>query len=266
MSVLFLQVFEGPREVFSGEFHGELEIGRQQIGEPMPFQLTVGGSVPRLIVAPMDARTIARRQLLVRPQDELSVELTNLSTVSKVLLTAGAALEPGATGILRLPVKFGIGRNLDLLIAKPEAAEPLNSLNQITLRPGMSSFELDNFHVQETFDHANVGALGLIRALQLTMDVFQMATSSPDFYSRACKAAIELVGLDSGRVLLRQGTAWQVIEQAAPNDANVAPISRYVLDQVVRHAKTFWKSGGDIQDHSKSLGEVHSVVATPTSA
>ena len=242
MSVLFLQVFEGPREVFSGEFQGELEIGRQQVGEPMPFQMIVDGSVPRLIVAPMDARTIARRQLRVRPHDEVAVELTNLSTVSKVLL-AGGLSSPARREFLRLPVKFGIGRNLDLLIARPESAEPLNSLDKKTFCPGMVSFELGNFQVQDTFDHDNKGDLNLIRALQLTMDVFQMATSSPDFYSRACRAAIELVGLDSGRVLLRQGTAWQVVEQAAPNAANVAPISRYVLDEVVRHAKTFWKSG-----------------------
>jgi|SRR5579872_3439825 len=263
MSVLFLQVFDGPREVFSGEFLGELEIGRQQAGEPMPFQLTGAGAVPRLIVAPMDERTVARRQVRVRPQDDFAVELTNLSTVSRVLLAGGAVLEPGGTGILPLPVKFGIGRNLDLKIARPEAAEPLNSLTQMTLRPGLETFELDNFQVQEIFDHGNVGSLNLIRALQLTMDVFQMATTSPDFYSRACKAAIELVGLDSGRVLLRQGTAWQVVEQAAPDEANVAPISRYVLDQVVRHAKTFWKSGAEVMDHSKSLGAVHSVVAAP---
>jgi adenylate cyclase len=95
------------------------------------------------------------------------------------------------------------------------------------------------------------------------MDVFQMATSSPDFYSRACRAAVELVGLDSGRVLVRQGTAWQVVEQAAPNEDDVAPISRYVLDQVVRHSKTFWKSGSSVQDPSNSLGAVHSVVAAP---
>jgi adenylate cyclase len=263
MSVLFLQVFEGPREVFSGEFQGDLEIGRQQAGEPVPIQLVANGSVPRLIVAPMDARTIARRQLRIRPHDEVSVELTNLSTVSKVFLADGESLAPGAAGIVLLPAKFGMGRDLNLVIARPESAEPLNSLDQKTLCPGMVSFELDNFQVQETFDHQHAGALDLVRALQLTMDVFQMATSSPDFYSRACRAAVELVGLDSGRVLVRQGTAWQVVEQAAPNEDDVAPISRYVLDQVVRHSKTFWKSGSSVQDPSNSLGAVHSVVAAP---
>ena len=264
MSVLFLQVFEGPREVFSGEFQGELEIGRQQIGEPVPFQLIVTGDVPRLIVAPMDARTIARRQLRIRPHDEMQLELTNLSAVSTVLLVGGGSLEPGATGIVRLPAKFGIGRDLDLLISRPVAEEPLNSLASMTMRPGMVNFELDNLQVQETFDHENAEARDLVRALQLTMDVFQMATSSPDFYSRACRASIELVGLDSGRVLLRQGTAWQVVEQAAPDEADVAPISRYVLDQVVRHAKTFWKSGGSGPfDPSQSLTAVQSVVAAP---
>ena len=263
MAVLFLQVFDGPREVFSGEFEGELEIGRQQVGEPVPFQMVSGGPVPRLIVAPMDERTIGRRQVLIKPQDERRVELTNLSSVSSVLLTGGASLEPGAKGTLNLPVKFAVGYNLELRIEKPLPPEPLNSLTQVTLRPGVSLFDLDNFQVQETFNHESSSDLNLIRAIQLTMDVFQMATNSPDFYARACRAAIELVGLDSGRVLLRHGSAWQVIEQAAPDKSNVAPISRYVLDQVVQHAKTFWKSGGSIQDPSQSLGAVHSVVAAP---
>ncbi|HEY2252045.1 MAG TPA: adenylate/guanylate cyclase domain-containing protein, partial [Planctomycetaceae bacterium] len=264
MSVLFLQVFEGPREVFSGEFEGKLEIGRQQIGEPVPFELINGGPVPRLIVAPMDERTIARRQLLVTPNADNCVELTNLSTVSTVLLTGGGSLAPSAKGVLKLPLKVGIGHNLDLRIERPEAPEPLNSLTQVTVRPGMMSlFDADHTPLQETFDHGNSSDLNLIRSLQLTMDVFQMATSSTDFYARACRAAIELVGLDSGRVLLRHGTAWQVVENAAPDESKIAPVSRYVLDQVVRHAKTFWKSGNSALDPSKSLGEVHSVVAAP---
>ncbi len=263
MSVLFLQVFEGSHEVFSGEFAGELEIGRQQAGEPMPFELVNGGPVPRLIVAHMDERTIARRQLLVTPATGNDVTLTNLSTVSTVLLTGGGSLAPGAKGVLQLPLKVGIGHNLDLRIERPESPEPLNSLTQVTARPGMAMFDSDHGPFQETFDHTSSSDLSLVRALQLTMDVFQMATSSSDFYARACRAAIELVGLDSGRVLLRQGTAWQVVEFAAPDESKVAPVSRYVLDQVVRHSKTFWKSGNSLQDPSKSLGEVHSVVAAP---
>jgi len=263
MNVLFLQVFEGPREVFSGEFQGELEIGRQQIDEPVPFQMVNGGTVPRLIVAPMDERTIARRQLRVTPYDENTVELMNLSTVATVLLTGGESLAPGGKGVLSLPLKVGIGHNLDLRIERPQAPEQLNSLAQVTVRPGLSMFDSDHAPFAETFDGVDAKELNLIRSLQLTMDVFQMATSSPDFYERACRAAIELVGLDSGRVLMRQGTAWQVVEHFAPDESKMSPVSRYVLNQVSRHTKTFWKSGDSLQDPSKSLGEVHSVVAAP---
>ncbi|MBI3860759.1 MAG: adenylate/guanylate cyclase domain-containing protein [Planctomycetia bacterium] len=264
MSVYSLQVFDGKREVYSGELEGVLEIGRQQPNEPNPFELLETGSTRRLIIAPVEERTIARRQLLVRLRDDDQFELTNLSSVSKVALKGSEPLVPGATTIVDLPVRLGLGLNLELLFEIPASSEGLNSLAQVTLRPGCSIADFDSIHVKESFEQRpDEGSEELIRALEMMMDVFQMARTSTDFYTRACKAAIDLVGLDSGRVLLRDGDAWNTVEQYAPGGITIRPVSRYVVDQVLRHQKTFWNAGTHVSRSTESLRAVQSIVAAP---
>jgi adenylate cyclase len=263
MSVFSLRVLVGTREVYSGELDGDLEIGRQQPDEPAPFELLETGATRRLIVAPLEERKIARRQLLVRMLDDNRIELTNLSSVSSVSLKDGEPLVPGATAVARLPANLGLGPNLQLLFDDPASSTELNSLPMATLRPGSSMTDFENLHVEESFRESDQRSDELIRALELMMDVFQMASSSSDFYVRACKAVIDLVGLDSGRVLVRQGDRWQTVEQRSPAGTEIGPVSRFVVDQVLRHQKTFWHSGVNANRPSESLGDVQSVVAAP---
>ncbi|HEY3963584.1 MAG TPA: adenylate/guanylate cyclase domain-containing protein [Planctomycetaceae bacterium] len=263
MSVFFLQVFEGTRNVYGDELEGALEIGRQQPNEPAPFELLENGTIRKLIIAPLEERTVARRQLLARMRDDDRLELTNLSNVSSVALVGGESIVPGATAVVMLPARVKLGANLELLFEDPGESAGLNSLAVATLRPGCSLDDLEVLHVEESFPQTEKGSEDLIRSLELMMDVFQMASTSNDFYARACKAATDLVGLDTGRVLLREGDRWSTIEQFAPSGASVAPVSRYVVDQVLKHSKTFWSSGANIKRTSESLGNVQSVVAAP---
>lgn len=263
MSVFSLQILEGKRVVYSSELEGELEIGRQQPNEPEPFELIEKGTPRRLIIAPLEERTIARKQLLVRLRDDDRLEVTNLSNVSRVSLIGGELLVPGAMAVVELPATLGLGAGLELLFENPAGAVGLNSLAVQTFRPGASLAGFDAILVEESFPQPEQNSEELIHALEMMMDVFQMASSSTDFYARACKAAIDLVGLDSGRVLLREGEQWTTVETFSPPDAAIRPVSRYVLDQVLRHQKTFWNSGANVRRSSESLGEVQSIVAAP---
>ena len=45
--------------------------------------------------------------------------------------------------------------------------------------------------------------------LQASMGVFQAAASSSDFFAKAAQAVVDIVGLDSGTVLLWQNDKWE---------------------------------------------------------
>src|SRR5439155_20976813 len=78
---------------------------------------------------------------------------------------------------------------------------------------------------------------------------------------------VDLVGLDSGRVLLRQGEGWavQALEMAARPGGLAASewaLSRQVMNRVLQEKKTFWQSP-DQQSSGASLVGVNAVVAAP---
>ena len=249
--------------LFACEIEGELEIGRQQADEPSPIRLIDSDKTLRLIVAPFDERTIARHQLRVRPLDDLAAEITNLSDVSKVALESGTLLPPSATIVMALPVVLRLGSARELKISASTVSRELKSLDFETFRPGASFEGLGVFRVKEAFKQSDQGAKELIRALELMTDLFQTASSSQDFYIRACRAAIDLVGLDQCRVLLLENNEWRTVEQYQPSEQPVEPVSRFVVSQVLAHKTTFWRSGVGQHDLSQSLSNVQAVVAAP---
>jgi adenylate cyclase len=264
MSVYSLRILDRQKEVYSEDHEGELELGRQQPGEPTPFHLMTSGATRRLIIAPTEERTVARRQLLVRIHEEGRLQLTNLSNVSTVSLMGGEPIAPGATAHVSLPVRLGFGSDIEVIFDHSSSYVELNSLAMMTMRPGASIGDLGEFFGEDSLQpKADRGSEELIRALELMMDVFQMAASSADFYTRACKAAVELVGLDSGRILLKDAEKWKVIKEMAAEGAEVEGVSRFVLNQVLKHKKTFWNSGFSAQRPSESLGDVQAVIAAP---
>jgi hypothetical protein len=50
----------------------------------------------------------------------------------------------------------------------------------------------------------------LVGWLQTTVGVLQSTVGSADFLERAAEALVQIVGLDSGRVLLLEGECWDV--------------------------------------------------------
>ncbi len=71
---------------------------------------------------------------------------------------------------------------------------------------------------------------------------------------------VELVGLDSGLVLLRQDDAWVTLACFPPEADSENPFSRSILETVVRERRTFYQ---DIQATAASLEGVAAVVASP---
>ncbi|MBS0264225.1 MAG: adenylate/guanylate cyclase domain-containing protein [Planctomycetes bacterium] len=264
MSEYALRILDRQKEVYSEEHDGELELGRQQPNEAGPYHRSQAGTTQRLVIAPIEERKIARRQLMVRPREEGRLELSNLSSVSTVSLVGGEPIPPGATALVNLPARLVFTTDLELVFDYSSSYVELNSLAMMTMRPGASIGDISEFFSEQSRKPQTArDSEDLIRALEMMMDVFQMASTASDFYLRACKAAVDLVGLDSGRILLPEGEKWKVVQTITADKAETGGVSRYVVNQVLRHKKTFWNSGFNSQRPSESLGDVQAVVAAP---
>jgi adenylate cyclase len=259
-----LRVSEKQTPVYSDVFEGAAELGRQNVGERGPFWKKRENGLYRVVIAPLEDQRISRRQLLVEPVAGDRVKLTNTSSSQSVRLADGTKLDPGDACEVPLPAVFTLGEKTVRVFAaeEEEDAADLRSLAQATIPPG-----------REFAGRASFASLGLtaemaservLSWLRTTMGVLQSASGSQDFLAKAARAVVDLVNLDSGRVLLRSGEEWAV--QAVQTEMGGVDIqewcpSRKVLHKVLTEKKTFWQAPA--LAHADSLKGVHAVVAAP---
>lgn len=247
-----------------------LEVISSDSTERIDLQASVPIVLGRCPESPIDCRddrTVSRRhcQVDLSPPD---CWLTNLSPngtrvngveVSEYRLHDGDEISIGATlrVLVRLPAGFlsstdSSSRDLFTLGSSPHmipgAAEGASLLPE-SIRSGSVSTDT---------------MLPLIRSVGRVMDVLQTAMSSQDFFQRAAQAVVDLVGLDSGRVVLLDRTIWR--EQAAAFASHVRPdsalsMSRSVLEMVRLHGQVFWETGG--VQATASISNLEAVVAAP---
>ena len=104
--------------------------------------------------------------------------------------------------------------------------------------------------------------------IQGAMDVFQSAaTASEDFFQKAARGVVELVGLDTGRVLLVDSEGvWKekaaATAQQSLSNREWMP-SRRVLDKVSRDKRTYWQTPDGTKLDESSLAGVNAIVAAP---
>ncbi len=109
----------------------------------------------------------------------------------------------------------------------------------------------------------------IVTWLQAVIDVLQSAASSNDFFQRAAEAVVNLVGLDSGCVMLIDGDHWRTASQffsLRMRGATVEPRpSARILERMRREKRTFWHTpevtGNTPVLHS--LTDVQAVVVAP---
>src|SRR5207237_519825 len=139
--------------------------------------------------------------LEVKPQADGRFLLSNKSANQVVGLPNGQELKPGTSAPLTLPVVLRVGaKTLRLQAAAPE--EALASLPMATLAPGGSSLlpSLVNAAMVRG-GGPTMDADQLTGWIQAFLGLLRSAAGSEDFYTEAARALVDLVKLDSGRVL-----------------------------------------------------------------
>lgn len=260
---MFLRVFEQNRLVFAGEFHGVVELGRQSDPAEVVYCARPLQARSRVVIARLDEQSVSRRHLEVEEVTSGRVRVKNLSSLIRLTLETGEGLEPEAVTEADLPVGLMIGRKRVQIDARNEETEELaiQGLEEATLVPGRSLAQ----GRLPSFDFNLAGTIGpeaVVRWLQTVMEVLQSSANTADFFRRAARGILDVVGFDVGYLLLRDRDGWRVVEQSSTVAEPDYRPSQRVLGRLCHDRRTLWQEPGS-DDSSQSLVGIKAVVASP---
>ena len=264
---LQIRVYEGLKLIFSDDFEGIVELGRQNESREALFSKRFDSGKWRLVIANLDEDRVSRRHALLEPLSEHKVKLTNTSAVIP-LRYQGGELPPRSSGEVTIPTVLTIGRKTVRVQECDDEDLPVQGLAEATLAPGRYSTVPRLSALDIPTGVGGVEVESLVRWLQAIIGVLQTAASSPDFFQRASQAVVEIVGLDTGRVLLLDPENWRVECFNTASGLSTEPSwrpSRKVLSRLRNERRTFWQEpeGGNTGLEAASLIGLSSVVAAP---
>lgn len=234
-------------------FDRAVVLGRQRDNEEDLYAEVQTPGGPRLVLARGSEATISRRQLELRVVGADSIRVRNLSGKTTFVVDEALVLPCGESVIRKGLVRVRLGdreilaRVLPDNDPVPDSSNAIESLEEATRPPG--SF-LSWLGLQNLEDPSSPSAPvpprqvpplppvetpdQLLGRLQMAMDLIQTTAAAPDFFPNAARAVVEIVGLDEGMVLLREGDEWivQAAHTAHPN-LNLKPTSRPDRDSTV---------------------------------
>src|SRR5260370_12826876 len=229
-------------DLFNREFSTAVELGRQNdAGEELYSAHPSGSGRWRAVIARLDEDTLSRRHALLEPLDANRVRLTNLSGKVPVRLLDGNEIAAGASRELTLPVTLYVGRKQVRVEPQSKRESMLRSLPG-PMSPGDVTMAGARFPSLTTAN--SVELENLLRWLQTTMEVLQSAASSSEFFFKAARAVVDIVGLDSGRVLLLERGVWTPVAVQTAHDVEIKlewRPSQYVLSRLREEKCTFWQ-------------------------
>jgi adenylate cyclase len=261
---MHVRVIDRQQVVFSRDFSGPVELGRQNdAGEELYSSRPLESGTWRAVIARLDEDTLSRHHARLEPLADGRVRVTNLSGKVPIRLGDGGELAAGASCELALPAVLAVGRKT-VRLQGPERREP--SLRSLPPGPPPGQVEVAASRFPTLLVHDAVAVGPLLGWLRATMGVLQSAASSSDFFQRAAQAVVEIVGCDSGRVLLREADGWKVaVVRTADHAAAATPgePSDSVLGRVREEKRTFWQGPEQETTTAESLVGVSMVVAAP---
>jgi adenylate cyclase len=297
-----IQIFRKQQLKFAAELDGPVEIGRQQRSEEPLFVEQAAAGARRLAIARLGESTISRAHLRLEPIAADRFRATNLSSRNAILFEDGALLAPTKSGEFPMPALLTISDAGIRIESTAVGDQEFEMLDRPTLLPRYASSTGLRSPSVMRFDDVGVPPLGgsaplaaqnrrppqagaptpssiaalsehdsesIIGWLQTVIGVLQSAANSTDFFEHAAAAVVELVGLDSGCVLLANGEQFRTAAQCfGPrlhgNASEVMPSGR-ILARMKQEKRTFWHSPSATGPlpNQHSLVDVQAVVVAP---
>jgi signal transduction histidine kinase len=189
------------------------------------------------------------------------IRVQNLSTKQPITLGGNREIGPGLTMELMLPARLLIGDStidVDHLSQDNVKAEFLETIS----RPPRLAAGQDSKLTLLTLGDSPPPET-LVQWFETFIHLQRDSAGSPEFYEQTAQALVDLVGMDRGLVLLRQGDAWKVIARAFKDEGGSGrEFSLTILHQVFTEKRTFFQSSLRMAN-TESLQGVQAVVASP---
>jgi adenylate cyclase len=220
----------------------------------------------RVVIARADEDTVvSRTHVVVKPLGGQRVQIENASSMLPVLLQDGSELKPRASCEVPLPTSFTVDIR-KVSVNGIEALPPWDGLEEVSIAPGQASIYSSRFPAHAVASGSRIEIEQVLRWLQTTMNVLQSAANASDFFRRAAQAVVDVVGLDSGALLLWTGGDWKTeafrTTQGQSDPGDWSP-SRQVLNKVRAEKRPVWHIPTPESGQTPSLIGVTVVVAAP---
>ncbi len=198
--------------------------------------------------------------------DELGdgqLRVENLSTRNDILLSDQTVIAPATSRVIVVPARLTVGETLidfELGPSQTDRAEagPLRTIEQPVRSVAAEAPRLSDLAA----GGKPVTTERLTQWFETVVSVQRAAASSPAFYDQTARAVVDLVGLDSGLVLLREGEAWKIAAQHGCEASPGTAFSANIMRRVVAERRTFFQAIGSETSYA-SLADVMAVVASP---
>jgi adenylate cyclase len=276
-NALDITIYDEGRLVFQAALDPISELGRQNLDESPPYGKHEQSGIMRVVIARLDEVTIPRKLLRIERLGNDRAKLTNLSRVP-LRLDSGPPLDPGGLREVGTPCTVSVG-NKSLSLGPPGGTTQAPADSDLQSLPDSSFAPLGDDPAASLAiatlarDQINEGTIdieALLRWIQAAQGVLQSAAGTTDFFRRAARALVDLVGLDFGCVLLHEKGSWTVHHEGRAGHVWGGGMGRAmewepsdkVLDCVVREKKTFWQKLDESVTTDSLIG-VKSVVASP---
>jgi len=193
------------------------------------------------------------------------VRVENLSRRSPIVLSGNVTVPPGQSRDLTLPCRLAVGdTTIDVEPGQADAVR--RDLLQTVATPAMPRLRGDRGPTILAVGALPEGATPetMTSWVEAVIAVLRAAPGSPEFFQQAAQAMVDLIGLDRGLVLLREGDSWNVVARAFKEEGGPGREFSYtILRFVVEEQRTFFQSAGRLADQAESLHGVQAVVAAP---
>ena len=267
-----LNLYVGTRLLHSGELSRPTEFGRESesdAGRVFALQPTNGSH--RMAIANKEYTDMSRRLVMVTPLDDTHIRVENLSKSNFIHIATQEPLWPTQQRDLEIPAVLTIfDRRIEIARAK-QYETVLLSMKDPIAPPGSvrDAFPVDissNFPLKGKL--SKVDRDQLERWLGAVTRVLQSAIGSADFAERAASEMVELIGLDSGRVLeINKDGTWNVIasfEREAGKEMSTrwVPVSD-LLREVVAEKRTCWSTTPNSVRSGTDAAEMTAAIASP---
>lgn len=260
-----LEIHQKDGNIWRMDVLGSLEIGRQRIGEPNPIAFIQGSGengFDRLVIAPLAEAAFSRRQITLELINAKTLRLTNTSKKSWQL-DVETMLEPNQVVEKSIPCSFA----LHTLLFKIHSDSQNIPVDEVEIFHSITeSFSGHATILEQSNKLANVTDaefIDIVNWLQMTMQVLQGTIGSQDFIKEAAVALVDIVGLESGRVLLGAPGNLKVATAHPPEFLDIKnwEPNKNIVKRLSEFKKTIWHTG-EIKVGKTNLGAM-AVVAAP---